>query len=754
LLYRLGRLVVLGYLLGCAIGVRAEIVIDGVLDEAEWQQARLFDGFVSTEPLTGAPAKYRTVARLYTDESGIYVGFSNYQPAGVKRIQRRFARDSMIAADRNVLGIDFDGNGLAGYDFTVAASNSIQDGIFKNDNTYSGDWDGAWYSQTSQDDDYWYTEIHVPWTVAPIASVSDAQKNMSFYFGRVVYDESLRFAFPDASFQRPTFVSDWHRLPVKPEASSTLEWYPYLTATEDFEHNESEMKAGLDLIWRPDSGTQITGAINPDFGQVESDDLVVNFSAIETFFSEKRPFFTENQALFASENPAGDRLVHTRRIGSQADDGEDKITDIDLALKATSFGEVMDYGIFAVTEDDPGDAKGGDYVSTRVQHRQNGITLGHSLTWADRPTLDRDAMVNALDADWQMSDTMRLRGQVLYSDLQQDANRVNDWQERDRQDGAGWAEWRYAPTDEWQYQLNGTYYGDEFEMNDLGFLKRNDWLEMFGRVRRDFPTHAADSALRSSWYELKAGYQENTEGDRLAGRILLDGNWIMRDTREFAATLGYQPSSYDDLITRGNGLLKMDTQYESGLTYRNQRGGSLTFEVSYNAETMGTNEFSHEFAFRPQYYLADTVTLSGEVAYTYFEEWLLWDFRSEQLATYESDLYSLNVKLDWYPAANQEVRIKFQWVGVNADAQQGYGLGNGGRLKPSGVPVEDFSVSDTAVQIRYRYELAPLSDIFLVYTRGGYWEANHSDDSVSGLFNNAWDDVTVEQILAKIRYRF
>ena len=126
----------------------------------------------------------------------------------------------------------------------------------------------------------------------------------------------------------------------------------------------------------------------------------------------------------------------------------------------------------------------------------------------------------------------------------------------------------------------------------------------------------------------------------------------------------------------------------------------------------------------------------------------------EQLATYEADLYDTSLRFDWYPASNQEVRVKFQWVGVEADARRGYRLSNGGRLQPSDVPVDDFSISDTAVQIRYRYEIAPLSDFFLVYTRGGYWEEESTGESAFGLFNNAWDEITIEQVLAKIRYRF
>ena len=114
----------------------------------------------------------------------------------------------------------------------------------------------------------------------------------------------------------------------------------------------------------------------------------------------------------------------------------------------------------------------------------------------------------------------------------------------------------------------------------------------------------------------------------------------------------------------------------------------------------------------------------------------------------------MNVNLDWYPDSRQEVRVKFQWAGVSSESLQGYGLASNGDLVNSNRPVDDFSVSDTALQIRYRYRIAPLSDFYLVYTRGGVGGDDMNTEGAWDLFNNAWDDVSSEQILAKIRLRF
>lgn len=747
------RCLTLSCLLQVSFSTHADIRIDGVLDEPEWQQARVFDAFVTTEPLTGEAAKYRTVALLYTNTEGIFVGFRNYQPPGVTRVQRQFARDAIIAADRNYVGIDFDASGFAGYEFTVGASNTRTDGIYSKEKELSLDWDGTWYSQTSQDENYWYSEIHIPWTVAPMTDPAAAQKTMTFLFGRFVFDETLRFVYPNVSTQRKTFLTDWAPVDIEQEKTATLDWFPYVAAGHERQEDNSELRTGLDVVWRPSSASQFTGTINPDFGQVESDDLVVNFSAFETFFSEKRPFFTENQALFNSRVPLGDRLIHTRRVGAASDAGDEEVTDINLGAKLSHYGQNLDLGFFAVTEDDTSLSEGRNYLATRIQGRTLDTALGHTLTYADRPTLEREAMVNSVDWDWQAG-VQSLRGQGFHSDIQQDGNEFNDWEDLDDQDVGGWLEYTYQPNDRWRYRNFAYYYGDTFDMNDLGFLKRNDWMRLTAELRHDVLEYPGESRLRSSWYYGKLAYEENNAGEQLLAGVDLQRYWISRSTRELDLKAHLSASSWDDRITRGNGSVKLDPQQSFKAIYLNPRGGRTTFQLQYTAETKGTDKFAHEFRFTPQFYLAEKVTLSADLAYTWFDEWLLWDFDTEQLATYRSDLYEVDLKVDWYPSTRQEVRVKFQWVGVDSQAQQSFRIGQDGRLDPSAIPVSDFDFSDTALQVRYRYELAPLSDIFLVYTRGGFDESDESGRDPMELFSDAWDNVTTERIIAKIRYRF
>ncbi len=740
------------------LSVSAGIVIDGVLDKEEWAGAEIYSDFVTVEPLTGDSAKYRTEVRVITNPEGIFVGFSNYQPASVKRVNRQFPRDAQIEADRNVVSIDFDSTALAGYDFTVGSANSQQDGIVT-PGDYSGDWDGTWYSQTSSDEDYWYSEMHIPWTVAPMTDAGNGRKKIALWFSRVVFDESLRFAFPNAYYSRPTFMEDWHPLEVEQVSTSTLDWFPFLSFSSDLQNGASgnsneEFNGGLDFIWRPNSSSQLTGAINPDFGQVESDDLVVNFSAFETFVTEKRPFFTENQSLFSSNIRNGDQTLYTRRIGAGPAGQGSGLVDIDLAAKVTHFGETVDLGLFVVREDDSKGSFGGDFLSSRVQRTVDGLTLGHRLTYAQRSILDREATVQVLDMIWRKDETTEFRGQILHADIQQQGNNANSQESVDEQDFAGWASWSYAPNDEWYHSVFLSHYGDQFNMNDMGYMKRNDFREFSGSTRHDRLAYKADSNILSSTTLFEYGYMENTQGDRLQLRADLDHTWTYKSTRQLGLKVGTSSSSWDDRLTRGNGLFAKPAGYWLETRYSSPRGNDLTFNIDANIEYDEIEKTTLSLGFSAQIYLNERVTLGTDLSYKNLQEWLIWDVNTAQLAGFEADRFNADLRFDWYPSARQEVRLKFQWVGIDAQQVDSYQLNSDGTLGLSPRAAEDFSLSDTALQMRYRYQLAPLSDIFLVYSRGGYFSSDDGDEGPGTLIREGWDGVQVESIIAKIRYRF
>ena len=291
-------------------------------------------------------------------------------------------------------------------------------------------------------------------------------------------------------------------------------------------------------------------------------------------------------------------------------------------------------------------------------------------------------------------------------------------------------------------------------MNDMGFMERNDLTELFGKTQYDILQYPSNSPLLNSYTAVKYGYQENTHGDKLSLWGEIEQNYVFSSTEEVGWDFGAETPAYDDRVTRGNGLYYRPTQLWGSIEYQSKRSDDFSFNTRLASYNTKTDKLTTEISFEPEFYINEFFTLSGSAEYKYFNEWLIWDFDSEQLANFKSEHLVTDMRIDWYPNNRQEVRVKFQWVSITAESIKGFNLSNSGRLIDSDTPVSDFSLSDTALQIRYRYQLAPLSDIFLVYTRGGYYENQESDDNVYSLLDDGWKEKQTEGMFAKVRYRF
>ena len=356
----------------CAIATPAwAIDVDGRIDPAEWEGAQHVTDFRVVEPLTRAPSPYPTEAWIKATPEGLAIGFRNTQTAAVPRTYQRTQRDQDAQVDRVNLMVDFDGDGRSGYNFTVNLTDGIQDATITNESRFSKDWDGNWQHAVAEDGDTWSVEMLIPWYIAPMGKGADGQRTLGIYLDRVVGSTGERLAWPDASFTLPRFMSDFSKVVVPVYSQSLLAVTPYAVAGYDNVHGDSHTDAGVDIFWKPNGQTQLTATINPDFGQVESDDLVENFDANETFFSDKRPFFTENQGIFEFGTPSDNsQLLYTRRVGGAADDGSGP-GDITAAVKLNgNLGEYK-YGVFAAEE---ADAAGRSFRALRLNHdfeRQN-----------------------------------------------------------------------------------------------------------------------------------------------------------------------------------------------------------------------------------------------------------------------------------------------------------------------------------------------------------------------------------------------
>ena len=430
--------------------------IDGRLTPGEWQEARHITGFRTTQPLTGVEPAYPSEAWLLATPEGLAVAIRNSIPASVPQTRQRVQRDFNEQVDRVNVIVDFDGDHRTAYNFRVTSTDGIWDGVVTNEKDFNPDWDGNWRHAVSTDADGWTAELLIPWHIASMRQATDV-RTIGVYLDRIIAATGDRIAWPYASLDRSTFVSDFEPVEVKSYSQSLLAVTPYVSGLHDNVRDHDEPDAGVDIFWKPNGQTQLTATVNPDFGQVESDDLVVNFDATETFFSDKRPFFTENQGIFDFSTPSDySQMLYTRRIGGPADDG-DGLGDITAALKLNGSLGATKYGVFGA--DEKGDA-GRTFGALRVVRDFATQNLGFMATYVDRPWLEREATVVGVDHNWRPRARWNISTRWLGSD-------IDDSGEKTRGDGATtWID--YEGDHGWRQQFLAMHFSNTLEINDAG----------------------------------------------------------------------------------------------------------------------------------------------------------------------------------------------------------------------------------------------------------------------------------------------
>ena len=305
------------------------IQIDGELEEEGWKAAAAVSDFVQGEPIEGAPATEPTEVRVLFDGDAIYVGARLYdeQPGQIARQLVR--RDERGQFDSFEVSFDPNLDRRTGYSFRVSAAGVQGDAYLYDDVEDDESWDAVWESAVRVDEQGWTAEMRIPLSQLRFQPSDEPQRwGVNFARRRVADNERTFFALE--SRRRRGRVSVFGRLSdlLIPSAGRRIELRPYalarartapsLEGNPFFDGQEAETTIGGDLRYGIGSSFALDATFNPDFGQVEVDPAVINLSAFETFFPEKRPFFVEDARIF-DFNLSGrqNTLFYSRRIGRE-----------------------------------------------------------------------------------------------------------------------------------------------------------------------------------------------------------------------------------------------------------------------------------------------------------------------------------------------------------------------------------------------------------------------------------------------------
>ena len=296
--------------------------IDGRLDDAVWSLAQPVSAFTQKFPGEGKPPSDPTTIRVLYDDEAIYIGFECPQRSApiVERLTRR---DRTVESDRVSVSLGSRADRKTAYEFSINASGSLVDALRFDDTEVSTDWDENWDARTARTDQGWSAELAIPLRILRF----DPASAQSWDFQARRYISELQETDEWAYIPRSEAgeVSRYGRLAGLEglSAGAPLELRPFMVgrvrrldpgSTGLTSGTDLAGSGGLDLKWHPTRSLVLDATFNPDFGQVEADEVVLNLGTFETYYPEKRPFFLEGLDLFSTPR----QLLYTRRIGRAA----------------------------------------------------------------------------------------------------------------------------------------------------------------------------------------------------------------------------------------------------------------------------------------------------------------------------------------------------------------------------------------------------------------------------------------------------
>ncbi len=758
------------------------IRVDGELSEDVWQRLPAYDEFVVTEPDTLAPVTHATQVQLVYGVDGLYVGITMEQPPEtlIKRLSGRDARS--INRDSINLTLDTSGEGRYGYWFGVALGDALMDGTVLPERQFTSDWDGAWRGATTETATGWSAEMFIPWGTVSMPTAGETRR-IGLYMSRKVAYTDERWGWPGLPSTVPKFMSVLQSLElsgVNPKQQYSV--FPFASVASDLIEDESRIKVGADFFWRPSTNFQVSGTVNPDFGNVESDDVVINLTATEAFFPEKRLYFLEGQEVFVASPRADTRsggignrgapttMLNTRRIGGRPREvnlpagvtlpEREEIQPVDLfgALKVTGQVGRFRYGAIAAAEDDivlQGslggtpvliEQTGSDYAVARLFYEDSVGGAYRALGILSTAVLhaDGDALAQGVDAHYLTANgKWKIDTQVFSSDITG----------KERGYG-GFFDVEYQVRQGVSQRFGIEYFDEHVDINDLGFLQRNDSV----RVRSSHIRTTSDLGwARDNQFDLRGFLQKNGDGYFTGGGVVMSDKLVFNDLSSINGRVNFSAGAYDDLNSFGNGLYRTEERWSVDLGWNSASTGKVTygFWAYWGEENLGGDHHGGgvELTWNP----SDQFTLNAFVDYTNRKGWLLHQ-EDRNFTTFDSEQWNPGLTLDYFLTARQQIRASLQWVGIQAREAEFYEVpllpGDLAKVgKPAG-PSDSFALSLMTFQVRYRWEIAPLSDLFVVYTRvADEGRALRSLD-FADVFREGWENPIADLFVVKLRYRF
>ncbi len=311
-----------------AAHIESTIVVDGNLDEPEWQLVEPAGDFIQKEPRQGEPATEPTEVRLLYNDDTLYLGVFCFDSAGAEGIVLTdITRDySDSINDHFAVVLDTFDDDRNGFLFGTNPGGAKRDAQFGAQGSPNFDWDGIWHVKTRITESGWQAEIAIPfktlrfraeelqtWGINFVRRVR--RKNEDTHWSPVPRGYRVSRVQFAGALEDISGIRQGRNLNIKPYLSAPL-------TRREGDDVDFLPEVGVDVKYGVTPGLTLDLTVNTDFAQVEADEQQINLTRFSLFFPEKREFFLENAAIFqfgkvsGGFGPGGDLIpFFTRRIG-------------------------------------------------------------------------------------------------------------------------------------------------------------------------------------------------------------------------------------------------------------------------------------------------------------------------------------------------------------------------------------------------------------------------------------------------------
>jgi hypothetical protein len=300
-------------------------VIDGRDRDAVWSAAQIISGFRQFDPVEDGDPTFPTEAKVAYDERNLYVLVRAFDPHPDSIMALLSRRDERTQSDYIRVIVDSYHDKRTGYQFMVNPAGVQRDIYLFNDAEEDVTWNAVWEVKTSIDSLGWTAEFRIPLNQLRFGTREEHTFGVGIH--REVARLNERTSWPlwrRTQFGIASQLGEIRGIRGIGE-NRRMELMPY-----SVQSNESRQRGdtygrtqrstvGADLKIGLSSNLTLDATINPDFGQVEADPAVLNLSAFEQFFEERRPFFLEGTGIFSFAIDCNDGQCtgpfYSRRVG-------------------------------------------------------------------------------------------------------------------------------------------------------------------------------------------------------------------------------------------------------------------------------------------------------------------------------------------------------------------------------------------------------------------------------------------------------